>query len=278
MIRAVLAIVLAAGCFVVGTQRPQLARTLEASLAPEDVFYLPADPHVLEVLTLQYREAAADLLWMKALLYYTEHLANRSGAEYALRYGESLITLDPDFVEIYRWAGTVPFYLSVETPLEMRLEGTRLLVEGSDRMPEDGQLAWEAAATVTYELLPQVPAEDPRRHGLEELSERLLARAVRLGAGPAWLSLNSATASVRLGRTEFAIQNLERTLAMTDDPSLRAEILTRLSRMSANSRHLEIQEEHRRVTAERERTFPYLHDTEFLVIGERRLPLEAPAP
>jgi hypothetical protein len=277
MVRLLLSILVATCLLLVAEQRPRLAGELSRALAPEDVYYLPADPRILAVLTFQYREAAADILWMKALLYYTEHLTGGSAAEHALRYGEALIELDPDFVEIYRWAGTVPFYLSVETPMEMRHTGTRLLVQGSDRMPEHGQLAWEAAATVTYELLPYVPASDPRRRGLEEDSERLLSRAVRLGAGPAWLTLNSATASVRLGRTQVAIQNLERTLALTDDPTLRREILSRLSDLSADTQHLEIQAEHRRVAEELRRTFPYLRDTEYLVFGERRLPLDPPA-
>ncbi|MBK6578508.1 MAG: hypothetical protein IPG17_20395 [Sandaracinaceae bacterium] len=274
MFRPAIAALLAASFFVVGYQRPLLTNALTASLAPEDVYYLPADTRMLELLTLQYREAIADILWMKALLYYTEHLTNHSAAEYAMRYGEALIALDPDFVEIYRWAGTVPFYLTVETPLEMRRTGTRLLVQGSDRMPDNGALAWDAAATVTYELLPYIPADDPTRGSLEADSERLLARAVHLGAGPAWLSLNSASASVRLGRTEVAVRNLERALTLTDDPALRVQIMARLSDLSASTRRFEIQAEHRRLAEARQLAFPYLSADEFLVFGERRLPLE----
>lgn len=278
MFRPAVAALLTASCLVAGYQRPLLANTLTESLAPEDVYYLPADTRMLEILTLQYREAVADVLWMKALLYYTDHVTNHSAAEYAMRYGEALIALDPDFVEIYRWAGTVPFYLTVETPLEMRRTGTQLLVQGSDRMPENGTLAWEAAATVTYELLPYIPADDPTRPSLEADSERLLARAVRLGSGPAWLSLNSASASVRLGRTEVAVQNLERALTLTDDPALRVQIMARLSELSASTRRFEIQAEHRRLEEARAQTFPYLSPAEFLVFGERRLPIEEAPP
>lgn len=274
LVRVALALLLVGLAFLTKHERALLAGTLDASLTAEDVYYLPADTEMLEALTLQYREAAADLLWMKALLYYADHLTGRSAAEYTVAYGKALIALDPDFVEPYRWVGSVPFYLSVETPLEMKLEGTRLLVEGSDRLPNDGDLAWEAAATVTYELLPFVPTDSPERHALELDSERLLARAVRLGAGPPWLTLNSALASARLGRTEVAVLSLERALAITDDPSLRAELMARLSDLSAHSRLIELQEAHHRAAQLHEQTFPYLQPSQFLVFGERRLPQE----
>ena len=155
--------------------RPRLFAALDATVAIEDVYYLPADNRVTRLLTVGYTEAGADLLWMKALLYYTENLGSRGEAQYALNYAEALVALDPDFAEAYHWAGMLPFYLSVESTPEVRRRGTEFLIRGAERMPAPAQTApakpcWrQASKTVTATALDRFKLRCPgsigrRRH------------------------------------------------------------------------------------------------------------------
>ena len=235
----------------------------------EDVYYLPADPSVLRVMSLGYHEVAADLLWSRVLLYYNEQLSTRTEALYAMRYVGALTTLDPDFARVYSWAGMLPFYLAVEPNQELAIEGARWVVAGSDRFPQDGELAWDAAATILYELMPIFAGpEDERRHWQEEAA-RLNERAVELGAGPPWLASNNAELLRTLGHQDRAIRYLEQRMYTAGSEDERADLRSRIAALKGGVEAAMIEAEGRRLDEARLREFPYLSVDEYIVIGER---------
>ncbi|MCB9627063.1 MAG: hypothetical protein H6725_06805 [Sandaracinaceae bacterium] len=238
----------------------------------EDVYYLPADPNALRTMTLGYREVAADLLWARVLLYHNERIATRTEAVYAMRYVESLVALDPDFAEVYEWAGLLPFYTTVEPSQELALEGVRWVVRGADRFPRDGEMAWDAAATILYELLPKFEGTEAERAHWQEEAVRLSERAVELGGGPPWLATSNATLLLRLGHQDRAARYLEQRLSSTTDPEERMTIQNRIAELRGGTEAVMIEAETRRLERDRERDFPYFSVDEYIVFGPRRMP------
>jgi len=268
--------ILGLGVAVLLVSLPPLRRSASDARAtaqsPEDVYYLPADNNVLGALTLGYRETAADLLWMRALLYYAENLSERGAAVYAINYAEALASLDPNFAEVYHWAGMLPFYLSVVTDHAARVRCVEFMVRGTEQLPNDGQLAWDAASTILYELLPTFEGTESERERWRARAGELTLRAARLGAGPPWLAMDNATLLTQLGENDRAARVLEQRLAVTSDPDTRADLLLRLQRLRAGADAALFEAELRRFEAARVEQFPYLTVDEYVLAGERRFP------
>jgi hypothetical protein len=75
----------------------------------EDIYYLPP-PEWLGAMSLGHRHALADLIWLRALIYFGDEFANRGAVKHVFNYGESMLALDPDFRRVYRWVGVAGVY------------------------------------------------------------------------------------------------------------------------------------------------------------------------
>jgi hypothetical protein len=131
----------------------------------EDIYYLPP-PEWLQVMSLGHRRALADLIWLRALIYFGDEFESGGAVKHVFNYGDSMLALDPDFRRVYRWVGVAAVYTPTGSPLEFIERSIDVLRRGAERFPNDGELAWDVAATITYELLPALPKDDPNRERL----------------------------------------------------------------------------------------------------------------
>ncbi len=242
-----------------------------ASQTYEDIYYLPP-PEWLQVMSLGHRRALADLIWLRALIYFGDEFENQGAVRHVFNYGESMLALDPDFQRVYRWVGVAGVYTPTGSPPEVMRRAIDVLRRGVARFPNDGELAWDAGATIVYELLPHLDPDDPNRTALlEEGNEHMMA-AARLGAGPAWLVLTNATTLQKLGENERELRHLEEMYAMIRDPAVKAQIETRLAtlRDQAYSEAFRIANEE--FEARRLAEFPYMPPTLYFFVSD---PIEA---
>ncbi len=174
----------------------------------EDIYYLPP-PAWLEVMSLGYRRALADLIWLRALIYFGDEFINEGDVKHVHNYGESMLSLDPDFRRVYRWVGVAGVYTPKGSPPEFIERAVDVLRRGVRRFPSDGELAWDAGATIAYELLPNLPKDDPRREAFSAEATEHMMNAARLGAGPDWLVITNASALRELGEKDRELRHLE---------------------------------------------------------------------
>lgn len=242
-------------------------RKFAAAQTYEDVYYLPP-PDYLVLGSLGYRAALADLIWMKALVYYGEELVHRGDVSHLYRYGDAMIALDPDFKRVYRWIASSALYRTGEIALSDAQAAIRYLERATQRFPDDGELAWELGANYTYELasmLPIGPERDAaRRKGLDYLEA-----AVLRNAGPPWLVLQTASQLQALGRREQAIRHLEDAYAVTSDPDVKEQIERQLTRLRSARYAEALRRAQTDLEAARRRDFPYIDSTLYLLVGAR---------
>ena len=231
----------------------------------EDVYYLPT-PEALKGLSFGYRRALADLLWARALVYVGDEFRHRGDLENVFRYADAIVALDPDFKRVYRWIGTVGIYRPVAPTVEEGLRTVEYLERAVERFPDDGELVWDLAATLSYEL-PSLTDDRQLKRSFRERGAQLMVHAAEMGAGPRWLALTNATQLEQLGRTEQAIRHLEQIYPLADAETQR-EILARLDalRASAQAEQLRFFEED--LEARRMRAFPYVPMSLFVLVGE----------
>ena len=84
-----------------------------------------------------------------------------------------------------------------------------------------------------------------------------------------WLALNNASQLERLGRTEQAVRHLEEMYAAVDDPDTRRQIVERIALLRDEAFAEAFQQTTDEVESRREREFPYVPPTFYLLLGPR---------
>ena len=257
---------------VLGAARRAAQAHYAATERYEDVYYLPP-PRWLKVLSLGYDEALADLVWIRALVYFGTELRHRGAVRHVFRYGEAIVSLDPDFRRVYRWVAMAATYHTGHVTLDQARRAAAFVRRGAERFPDDGQLAWETGAMLVYELAPwldeQGRHEEARR--AREQGAPFLATAARLGAGPPWIAMANARLFARLGRLELAAAHLAEMLALTDDPDERERIAARLDALRDAARVEALRRAIDQLDRRRQRDYPWLPLDLYLLVGPRAL-------
>ena len=235
----------------------------------EDLYYLPP-PSWLPVFSLGWDEAAADFLWMRALIYFGEEFENEGRVQHVFDYAEAIITLDPKLRSAYRWAGVAGMYRPQAITAEDIERSVAFMERGAREFPNDGELLWDIGAALAYELPPLIEEQDPEagRRARERAAPYLMA-AVRLGAGPEWAALANASLLGRVGRAEQAARHLEEMYLDVRDPAVRARIEARIESIRGRARAEASLEQVRALETERRAEYPYLPATLYLLVGPR---------
>lgn len=230
----------------------------------EDVYYLPPD-NWLQLFSLGYREAAADLIWMRSLVYFGEELSHRGPVENLYHYADAMLALDPYFMKVYSWAASCALYRTGEITVKDARRAIAYLERGVALFPDDGELAWTLGANYLYELSPMLKTAEEKEEARRKAVEHL-AVAVRRGAGPAWLVLSTATELGRLGQREQEISHLEEVYGQLTDPEVKRQVSLRLERLR-NSTFVEaLNRTYEELDAEQRRSFPYVDRGLFLLL------------
>lgn len=210
-----------------------MARTIETS-GYEDRFYLPA-PEWLVAFSLGHREALADLLWMRTLVYYGDEIQHQGQLQHIFEYTEAMLMLDPDFRAPYAWIGTLGVYRPQDTTAEEVERVVAIMERGVERFPDDGPLAWEMGATLAFEL-PRLHHDHPElANRARERGAHYIMRAEELGAAPPYAALVSERLLARVGRAELAISHLQEVYATTTDLDLQNEIALRIASIQSDA-------------------------------------------
>jgi len=238
----------------------------------EDIYYLPP-PTWLRVFSLGHEEALADLIWMRALVYFGEELGERGDVSHVFEYGDAIVTLDPYFPAAYRWVGTSALYRTGEITARDGQRAVAFLERGVHQYPDDPEMLWQLGATLTYELPPlltdQAAKSEAKRRGIPYLEA-----AARRGGGPPWLVLTNASQLERLGRAEQAIRHLEEMYATVRDDDTRQQIALHLTRLRSAAYAEAFEAAQRDLDARRWRDAAYLAPTLFLLTEPRPAPEE----
>lgn len=233
----------------------------------EDIYYLPP-PQFLSVLSMGFRDALADLIWCRSLVYFGEEMSRQSTVKHAFDYVDAVLTLSPDFRSAYAWAATVAVYRPVTPNVEDGMRGLTYLERALKRWPNDGELHWDYGSMLRFEVAPLLP-KGPEKDRLLAMAAPHLATAASLGAGPAWLAINSSSLMERLGQNEQAIRHLEEVYGTVQDEKVKRVIEERLASLRSQAFVEALKAANQKIEASRRKSYPYLTPGLFFFVGER---------
>ncbi len=150
-------------------------RALGGAMGSAETFYLPPNP-VLRVLSLGRDPFLADIMFIRAYMYFLSHLFTDRIFEWLDTYIEAIIYLDPDNPRIYRWAGQVALYGQKITneAVKRSIDYAR---RGAERFPND----WRFYMDIGFNLHFEYRAEDAEeRERIEREALEYFSIAARL--------------------------------------------------------------------------------------------------
>lgn len=266
---AVGALVMVLGALGAAPMRGALNRRYDSHRRVVDTAQIPT-PTVARIASLGHVEWLADVLWINGLLYYGESITARNPGRYVERYASVMLTLDPRFRQAYLWAAVALVLRAGEVPVEDVRRAADHLAAALRIFPEDGELHWQRAAVLAFELSPRLPRDSAERRRVRAAAAEHLRLASALGAGPEFVSLTAATFLTEAGRYDEAIETLRDGLVRVENPEFRAHIQDRLAGLlrthPGDDRGVA---ETQAIEVARRREYPYLPTQLYLFVGPR---------
>jgi hypothetical protein len=232
--------------------------------AAEDRLYLPR-PRVLKALSLGHHELTADMVLMRAIVYFGAQFNQKGDFRWLENYLETIVRLDPYWKTPYRWAGTATMYHGRTITRQNVEASNHFLALGVKHFPDDWELPFMLGCNYLFELKSDDPVEksELRRRGGE-----YIRHAALVGGAPAWVPLLAATIMREEGREEAAVRHLEEVYLTTRDERTREEVKNRLLAMKDRVAIERAERERRKLQDAWLRTAPYVPPDLFVLVGE----------
>jgi hypothetical protein len=231
--------------------------------AADDTLYLP-QASALRALSLGHTELAADLVFIRALIYVGAELSNKGTQRWLENYLDTITQLDPSWKTPYRWAGVATMYNGQPiTEAAVRLS-SHFLEMGVRHFPDDWELAFMLGCNYLFEMH---PTDEAQRNEDRKIGGQWIEHAALLGGAPPWVPLLAATIMRQEGQDEAALRHLEAVYVSTQDERTRTEVRNRLIGLHAR---IDLEKEARERKAFEiawHKTLPYASPDLFAAIG-----------
>ncbi len=173
--------------------------------------------------SLGYREALADYLWVRAIGYFGGHGDTAQGVEALVR---GIAALDPHFRRVWDWGARAMTMADHGVDQDTYLHSIDFLEQGMTVYPNDWHLPMLAGQTYVVDLQSKDPAQI---RAWQEAGASLLEKAIRMPDAPADQATLATTLRTKLGQHDRAVRELREMILITDDASAKKEMITKLA-------------------------------------------------
>lgn len=229
----------------------QAARQKEVMMVP------PGE--VLRQLDLGYHSLMADLLFIRANLYYGQHILTDEEFPWLEHLVEVMLALDPDFKKAYLWAAMVTTFNKrklVVLEEELYQRANRILLRGMERFPDDHRFPLRIAFNLYYDL------------GRMDEAMPYFERAAALPDAPRWISEKLIDLYAKQGDLGMAERVLRQLVGETEDPVLAQGLRDRLALLTQKASDLEDVRRTERLVKDWEETLYYVPFPLYLTLRE----------
>jgi hypothetical protein len=241
-----------------------------------DISYVPPAAQ-LRWMSLGYREALADLLWVRALVFSGANLGSTDIVA-TDRYVEAITGLSPRFARVYTWGGITAVYAGTGKITRDQVErAIRIYRRGLEEFPEDHEILYPFGMLLTHQVSSTEGYTEEEKAALAEEGVEMIRLAAAFGADPLVRRYAATLVSERAG-DQLAIQFLESQLAQTEDEKHRRLLRLKLSQLAGHDTVEAIERTREEFFAELKEHAPYVPDTLWAVIRPEPGPLEGVEP
>ncbi|MCA9711078.1 MAG: hypothetical protein KDK70_34875, partial [Myxococcales bacterium] len=229
-------------------------------------------PSYLRAMSLGYREALADLVWIRALVFAGERLGEVD-TDMVERYVEGITALAPRFHRPYLWGGITAIYGGSGTIQRAMVErSAKIYRAGLREFPDSHELLYALGMLLTHQVSSTAGYSDADKQALAAEGVDLIRKAAAHGADPL-VRRYAATIITEHATDALARQFLESQLASTDDEAHRRLLRRKLGALTGQEEVDRVERTREAFMDELRRTAPYVPDTLYAVIRSEGSPL-----
>jgi len=247
-----------------GARGAQLGATrLRGAGEVEEPPFAPS-PAAAPFVSLEYREAAADLMFARLATYFGGRDTTADGVGGLV---EAIAATDPHFHRIYDWGNRAMTFAAHGVDQSTFQRALAVLDQGMHEFPDDWRLPYAAGQIYMLDLDTKNPA---LRRQWDERGAMLLESASRKPGAPANASLAAAHLRTKLGENQRAADSLREMLLITHDTKTRARLIEKLAELEhANADVIagEVLEMRRRFETDWNRERPALPPSMYILVG-----------
>ncbi|RDV38518.1 hypothetical protein DV096_06780 [Bradymonadaceae bacterium TMQ3] len=122
--------------------------------------YVLPSADTIAIAALNHRAAAADVVWVNALLYGADRFTRRQSAEDATDYANTIIDLDPRFKSVYMWHHATRTQSSSRVTYDDIAAANAILKRGLEAFPDE----WKFAQAIVTNHIGQRYTRTPEEH------------------------------------------------------------------------------------------------------------------
>ena len=249
---------------MIGSHR-QLSSARASFPLDQDVLYLPPAQH-LGLMSLGYREALADLIWIRAVIFAGDR-AGASNHEWIMEYLEAIYSLAPGFRRPYAWGGVAFIYTGDNIDRAMVDRALALYDRALTYFPEDHELLFAAGMLLTRDVQSLPGYTQAEREAAMAKGAAHIRKAAAFGAPPLVREL-AATLVSEGGADQLAIQFLETQLLQTEDENHRRLLRQKLEATIGEAGLASLEHMREQFEAERKAERPYVPPDLYILIRE----------
>lgn len=248
--------------------RAPLTTHFAGTQAKNDVYALPSPSQVV-AMSLGYRSALADLIFAHTLVESGLHFQERRPFEFAGRYLETVIELDPKFDAPYRMADGLLTLQAKGASQDVYRQTRRILERGLKELPFDQRL-WASTGQFLAYLGPAVFDDLQEQDEWRLAGGRAMARACELVGSHDRVPDQCIAAAGILRSSGAATANrelIERMLNASDDPRVRSVLGAYLAKAAGSELHEQGLTRRERLQAAWALDLPFASRGAVLIIG-----------
>lgn len=227
--------------------------------------YAPS-PTSAPLVTLGFREAAADLLWIRLTGYFGGPESTSDGVAALV---EAIVALDPMYHRAYEYGARAVTIARYGVDQRSYLRALAILERGITAFPDDWKLPYLAGQIYTQDLV----TEDPeQRRAWDERGTLLTESAIRKPGAPTQAATWVAFMRTKLGQRDRAVKDLRELLLVTRDERSRKEMIERLATLEdsdANEIGAEVFEQRKLFDTAWRRARPTITPSMYILLGKR---------
>jgi hypothetical protein len=231
-----------------------------------DVLYLP-QPSALHAIALGHDELAADLVFVRGLVYFGSQLEEKGEYRWLENYLDTITQLDPRWKTPFRWAGVATMYNGKPITNQSVMLSNHFLERGVRQFPDDWELPFMLGCNYLFEL----HTDDPKQHDeWRRTGGEWIRHSAIVGGAPSWVPLLAATIMRQEGQEEAAVRHLEEVYVSTQDERTRQQVRNQLVALHAKIDLAREERERAAFEAVWRQALPYVPADLYVAIGAPR--------
>jgi len=265
MSRLVVPLLAILGLLVVASLTHRQARTLRDEAAEIDRHVLIPSPEAARVMSLGFTEMAADIAWVRMLIYYGDGLIHETGMPDTEALVRLVNTLDPHFRKAYMWGAYAMTMRKGTATDEEYLSSIDVLKRALRVYPTDWEFNWILGIRLFMEVKGGTEEEEAKR---KEEGVMYIERAMHNPKAPPDLPLLAASLRTQLGHKEQALRDLREMILNTDDEKARAKLQERYNALASETAGNELAAAARDFDQAWQAHLPYARRSLYVLVGE----------